>query len=75
MPVIISPTCIQPSVPLSERSSIYDAAPPIGAVQDREVLVTVGLAVVKFVGELGSVVILVTEVGAEVPDILTAETL
>jgi len=38
-------------------------------------LVVVGVALVKLVGELGSVVVLVADVGAEVPDTLTEETL
>jgi len=75
VPVIVSPTCDQPSVPLSERSNLYDTAPPIGAFHDSATLVAVWLGHVKLVGELGNVVAFVAEVGAEVPETLTAETL
>jgi len=75
VPIIVSPTCDQPSVPLSERSNLYDTAPPTGVFHDSAMLVAVWLGLVKLVGELGSVVVLVADVGAEVPDTLTAETL
>ena len=75
VPVIVPSTSVQPSVPLSERSSLYDTAPPTEAVQDKAILVVVGFVLTRFVGELGSVVAFVVEDGAEVPDTLTADTL
>jgi len=75
VPAISPPICVQPSVPLSERSNLYDTAPPTGAFHDSAMLVAVWLGHVKLVGELGSVVVLVADVGAEAPDTLTEETL
>ena len=75
VPVNVPPICVQPSVPLGERSSLYDTVPPAGAVHDSEILVADGLVPVKAVGELGSVVTLFTDDGTETPDALTADTL